>query len=262
MTRGFTGPVNHCVKWNLTNPTLLTKTATSHIYKVNGDSVLKLLTPLGMKDEAGGAIALKYFNGNGAVRLLQADEGAQLVQFVEGEFLKSLDDREATKVFCQLIQKLHASNEALPSGLPSMEENFRALFAPSDNPLLKAGAKLARELLASDAERVVLHGDLHHKNVLGSGNNWLAIDPKGLIGERAYDFANIFYNPDDQPALVESRERILELAETFSTFFKIEQKRILQYAFAYGCLSASWAIEDGMDPSRRLRIAKLIHDLL
>jgi aminoglycoside/hydroxyurea antibiotic resistance kinase len=42
----------------------------------------------------------------------------------------------------------------------------------------------------------VLHGDLHHGNVLDFGlRGWLAIDPKGLLGERGFDFANIFTNP-------------------------------------------------------------------
>jgi streptomycin 6-kinase len=54
-------------------------------------------------------------------------------------------------------------------------------------------------LLAEPREVGVLHGDLHHGNVLDFGvRGWLAIDPKGLLGERGFDFANIFTNPISQ----------------------------------------------------------------
>ena len=43
----------------------------------------------------------------------------------------------------------------------------------------------------------MLHGDLHHANVLDLGSSsWLAIDPKGLKGEQGFDYANIFTSPD------------------------------------------------------------------
>ncbi len=48
-----------------------------------------------------------------------------------------------------------------------------------------------------ETEKCVLHGDLHHENVLDFGEKgWLAIDPKKLYGDRAFDYANIFCNPD------------------------------------------------------------------
>jgi streptomycin 6-kinase len=50
---------------------------------------------------------------------------------------------------------------------------------------------------ASVTAQRALHGDLHHENVLDFGERrWLAIDPHGLHGERFFDFANIFTNPD------------------------------------------------------------------
>jgi streptomycin 6-kinase len=253
--------------WKLSEPSLITKTATGHVYRVRlhegSFAALKLLTPLGVEDEAGGTIALRHFAVRGSVKLLEADAQAQLMSYADGPFLKSLPDDQATEVICKVVSLLHACPSALPPGLPSMAENFRALFEQSADPLFTQGARIARELLANERERVVLHGDLHHKNVLScSTGGWLAIDPKGLIGERAYDFANVFYNPDDAPALVENRERVLRLAATFSRHAGIEERRILEYAFAFGCLSASWAIEDGQDPSRRLRIARMIREIL
>ena len=56
----------------------------------------------------------------------------------------------------------------------------------------------AQALLADAARgRASLHGDLHHDNVLDFGpRGWLAIDPHGLLGERGFDFANIFDHED------------------------------------------------------------------
>ena len=63
--------------------------------------------------------------------------------------------------------------------------------------ILARCAEAARALLSEPREVGVLHGDLHHDNVLDFGvRGWLAIDPKRLVGERGFDFANIFTNPD------------------------------------------------------------------
>lgn len=261
-------------KWNLTAPEKLAETATSHVYKADQERrpvVLKLLTPLGRLDEAGGPMALRHFSGRGAVELLDCDEGAHLVSFIDGHFLKSLvmagKDFEATEIICDVLEKIHAASGEMPTGLISMEENFRALFSHAKDShggsLLNRAAQLAERLIATEQERVVLHGDVHHKNILESSvHGWLLIDPKGLIGERANDMANVFYNPDDRPQLVESRERIQRVCSAFSGRFKMDPVRILEFAFTYGCLSSCWAIDDGLNPDRRWRIAKMIFSML
>jgi streptomycin 6-kinase len=59
--------------------------------------------------------------------------------------------------------------------------------------ILVNAATVARDLLNQPREASVLHGDLHHGNVLDFGaRGWLAIDPKRLLGERGFDFSNIF----------------------------------------------------------------------
>ncbi len=67
--------------------------------------------------------------------------------------------------------------------------------------ILAEAAATARELLAESREIDVLHGDLHHGNILDIGpRGWLAIDPKRLLGDRGFEFANIFCNPDLETA--------------------------------------------------------------
>jgi streptomycin 6-kinase len=73
---------NYLTAWNLSNPQLLMQRMTSHIYTVTYETetvILKLLSPSEI-DEQRGAVALRCFDGHGAVRLLHYDEGAQLME--------------------------------------------------------------------------------------------------------------------------------------------------------------------------------------
>jgi streptomycin 6-kinase len=102
----------------------------------------------------------------------------------------------------------------------------------------------------------VLHGDIHHENVLdGGARGWLAIDPKGLLGERGFDYANILCNPDIETAGAPARLRagVAIIAREAG----LEPSRILNWALAYAGLSASWTLGDGEDASPALEIAEI-----
>jgi len=102
---------------------------------------------------------------------------------------------------------------------------------------------------------VVLHGDLHHDNVLdGDLRGWLAIDPKGLVGERGFEYANLFRNPDLGCALAPGRmqRRIQIVAQEAGLDFR----RLLDWVVAYAGLGAAWSLEDGDDPGAGLAIAE------
>lgn len=261
-------------RWNLYNPRDLAVTPTSHVYLVSseyGEAVLKILSREGEKSERNGALALQRYGGKGAVSLLRADEGAHLTAFVGNRSLKDLvvagEDESAARIICQVSEKLHSYSGDRPLGLPSIKGNFEILLnqakgEPIDS-VFRSASRVASHLLDSESEPVLLHGDLHHENILYSEENgWLAIDPKGLIGERTYDFANAFYNPEGLFEVVESVRRIERLSAVFSDYFSIDQGRVLEFAFAYGALSAWWAMEDGLSPEPRLRVASVIYSLL
>jgi streptomycin 6-kinase len=58
---------------------------------------------------------------------------------------------------------------------------------------------LFRELIASSESPVLLHGDLHHFNILSARRQpWLAIDPKGVAGEPAYEPGALLRNPNPE----------------------------------------------------------------
>jgi streptomycin 6-kinase len=109
----------------------------------------------------------------------------------------------------------------------------------------------------------VLHGDLHHGNVLDFGaRGWLAIDPKGFVGERGFDYANIFTNPDlDDPTRPVGTEpgcfaRRLDIVADAA---RLSRRRLLCWISAWTGLSASWFLADGDHHSAAidLRVAEM-----
>lgn len=132
-----------------------------------------------------------------------------------------------------------------------------------NNSLYVKAAVIAERLLDNPVAAVPLHGDLHHDNVLFGPRGWLAIDPKGVLGDPGFDAANWFYNPLDRDDLCMSAERISLMAELFGKTLNQPPAAILDHAIAYGCLSASWHAEDDNieDEERELSVAKAIRSV-
>ena len=261
--------------WHLSEPIQLATTPTSTVYRVhhnNQFAILKLLTPIGIHDEGSGAIALQHFDGNGAVHLLRHDAGAHLLEYADGDDLIEMvqrgEDEQATDILVDVLRRLHTpivKDDA--NGLVSLERRFRSLFQfaamPDQNDLYRRAAKVARTLLESPLNHCVLHGDIHHGNMIYSNQRgWLAIDPKGLWGERTYDIANILCNPIETPNLVLNKDRLLRNATIFSDELGIDRQRVLAFTYVHACLGASWSVGDGGDPNLGLFVAKIIEPYL
>lgn len=238
--------------WTLSNPQLLTQTITSHIYTVthNGETaILKLLSPSEV-DEQRGALALRVFDGHGAVRLLRYDQGAQLIEYASGDELVTLvqrgEDEIATRIIAQVIQQLHGVPQDVPhDGLIPLDRWFGELFAKAEadrqtgiESIYRRAASVAGKLLADPREVRILHGDIHHYNIRHSSRGWLAFDPKGLVGERTYDCANTLCNPV-MPELVFNETRLLTCAAILADTLAADLHRVLAFTYAYACLNAS-----------------------
>ena len=122
--------------------------------------------------------------------------------------------------------------------------------------VLQTSFRLSADLLEHAEDIVVLHGDLHHGNVLDCGDRgWLAIDPKALLGERAFDFANIFCNPDFQTATTAGR--LAQQVSVISEAARLKPHRLLKWVLAYAGLSAAWSLNSGQDPQVALAVAEI-----
>lgn len=212
------------------------------------------------------ATALAAFDGRGAVRLLRADpaRGALLLEQVSpGDRLRDLvpaHDAEATAVLASLMRRLHVP--AVP-GLPTVLSQVSALdghrgAVPAD--LVREAAARMRALCATATRDAVLHGDLHHDNVLrGTRDPWLAIDPHGLVGDPGYEIGSVLFNPhpDDRDpaltALVPARLRLLSAA------LGEPVDRLAAWGFVKAVLSSVWTADSGGPPNRALDVARLLH---
>jgi streptomycin 6-kinase len=217
--------------------------------------------------------ALQLYGGDGVVRVLEADpdNGALLLErLLPGEPLADLaleDDEAATAIAAQVLARWR---RPAPVGhaFPTVAdwgrgfERIRARFDGGTGPLpagLTARAEsLFAELLASSGPPVVLHGDLHHANILSATREpWLVIDPKGVVGEAEYEVGALLRNPSPEiaadPAV--AAHRIAQLADLLG----FDRRRIRDWAFAQAILSAWWGVEDGQPPNPRwLTIAETL----
>ncbi|HEX4183036.1 MAG TPA: aminoglycoside phosphotransferase family protein [Caulobacteraceae bacterium] len=255
-------------KWRLTADGAPFATPSSRLYPVRWNGRHAMLKIVVHPDERNGAAALAWFAGQGAVEVLEQEGDALLMARADGadalvDRVRNGDDDDATRIICSVVRALHAPRSAPPpAGLTPLTRRFRALFrtaeAPGADEHYVAAAALARRLLAEPRDGVVLHGDIHHQNILHDPERgWVAIDPKGLIGERAFDYANTLENPIHCPEVVLSPGRLRRQAEVIAEGSGIELRRLLEFTFAFAALSECWGVEDGNATGHALAVSKI-----
>lgn len=250
-------------EWKLTNPSLIADTNSSLVYRCDAPDgsrlILKNLKPTGLR-EAKGFDYLDWRDGCGAVRLLARQGNCGLLQDGGSMRLKDLHDKNgdaaANAVILNVVKRLHApGNKPVPASLISMREHFAALYAvagstPDDTLAepLRWAVDLLEELLTSQMVAIPLHGDIHHENIVShDGSHWLAIDPQGLVGDPAYEVANVFGNPLNAQSLVLNADRAKALISTFGAGLDLPEARILGFAAVHAAVSVCWSLRGGSD---------------
>ncbi len=221
--------------------------------------VLKLGVP---NDELRAEIAaLRHFDGQGMVRLLAADDEncTMLLERVSpGKTLWEAEDEFASARLLDVMPQLwkpyrgeypFASIADWGRGFSRLRGRHDGGTGNLDARMVDKAEKLFAELLASSADPVLLHGDLHHDNVLAAQEQrYLAIDPKGVLGEPAYEVGAFLRNP--LPGLLEwesprklTERRVDMIVERLG----FDRQRIIDWGFAQAVLSAIWCDEGGVD---------------
>jgi len=211
-------------------------------------------------EEARGNLLMEAWNGNGAAPVLGRVGNAILMPRAEATpnltaMSDAGDDDGAVAILCATASSLHAahglgiSEKMVP--LERWFDGLRMAGAADDGSFFGTAWGITAPLIAARRDEVVLHGDIHHGNVLHFGTlGWRAIDPKGLIGDRAFDYANLFCNPS--PAIAEVRfEARLAIVTGHAG---LERDRLLRWIVAWTGLSAVWFAESGGDASLPLAI--------
>lgn len=128
---------------------------------------------------------------------------------------------------------------------------------------LQKAHNLKNHLLSTSSKEVLLHGDLHHDNILSHKNSWIAIDPKGIIGDPAYEIAAFIRNPIPDLLMMSDPKDIIEKRiHLFADLLKISSQRIIQWNFVQSALAWAWSLEDKCDPSYFKNFTELSHSLL
>lgn len=218
-------------------------------------------------DEIFGAGVMQWWDGEGAARVLAHDGEALLLERATGSrslvtMVRDGRDDEASSIICGVAARLHAPRAKPLPPLKPMDHWFAALppGASKYGGIVARAAETLKQLLASPRDLTQLHGDLHHENVLDGGEQrgWLAIDPKGLLGDRGYDFANIVCNPERDLDVVTSPGRLLRQAGIIAETAGYERRRLLQWILAYAGLSATWILDDGDTPLLEFAVADIV----
>ncbi len=226
-------------------------------------AMLKVATEAGSDERT--AEMLRHYDGKGAVRLLRAEGPATLMERADGTAsLKRMalagGDAAAAAIICDVVRRLHGADDAVPEGLPELAALFGPLFAAAAGDAVFAGCAASAERLIAEPGHVVLHGDIHHENILDSARGWLAIDPKGRLGPPVYDYANLFLNPIHEPGLVHDPARMRRLAGWIGAAAGLDPALVLTAAHAHAGLAVVWFGPDRTGAGFGLRCVELLAD--
>ncbi len=204
---------------------------------------------------------LRLYDGEGAVRLLDADRtryAMLLEKLTPGESLGKLclwDDAQAVKIAAGVLKKL--VREIPEDGEYHLLENWIDGFRRAENTefpteKIKKARNFYDELTSKKKHgyllqpKYLLHGDFHHENILSAEcEPYLVIDPKGLIGSVGYDAGVFLNNHRDWLAEKPDVSVRMDLAvRQFSETLRIAEDEIRKWAFVQMVLSTWWTFEE------------------
>jgi streptomycin 6-kinase len=236
--------------------------------------VLKLGVPC--RELSSEAAALRLIDGRGAVRVLgdESSKGAILLERVTpGNPLHKLKgEHEAATIAARVMQSIwrpvqqhsdFVTTEQWFAAFARLRKSFNGGVGPFPPDLISTAERTFTELNATSTERMLLHGDLHHENILHSQSGWVAIDPKGVIGERDYEVGAFLRNQLPTSSTADETARTLTARiSVFAAELNLDRARLAKWAFYQTVLSAVWSHEDGRSFSREVDLARVLEGLL
>lgn len=202
----------------------------------------------------------QHFNGLGSVKVFAYDDQLNAVlleRAVPGDVLKALDRDSAINIYADVVKKLHSCKQNDMTSYMTSEKWLQTIDRMQDNRLKKYICK-AKEFVAllakNPQEKKICHGDLHLENIILHGKEYLAIDPKGVVGELAFELAafDLLTDQEMQQEEVSSliKQRVLKLSENAHC----DKDRLFMWFYLRCLLGAQWFIEDEQDPSLMIKM--------
>ncbi len=204
------------------------------------------------------ALALNFFKGNGVVKLIEIDDTFQallLERAIPGHILctnLSKDSESTIDAYACVVNQI-TKNEEFTCSNTSLEDPFKALDQAQHSNMAIAGLDNAigmKNKLLKTLKKRFIHGDLHLNNIIQNNHSWVAIDPKGIIGETEFEVSCFDFFTDD------ALEKLKNVQELFNhrlnylcNLLDLDKARVKKWVFIRLTLSACWANEDNGDPA-------------
>ncbi|MGG4490736.1 aminoglycoside phosphotransferase family protein [Metabacillus idriensis] len=217
----------------------------------NGEeAVVKIGLP-NHKDLIAESIALKVLGrGSGMVKLIDDHivDGLLILEKIKpGTMLSEVESDEKAVLAASFVMKSiwhpYEGSHPFPhlsawmSGLGRVEQNR------IDEKFIHKAEVLSEQLINTISKPILLHGDLHQDNILKKGGDWMAIDPKGVIGEAEFEVSsfskNYLFDKKNPRDVLEKR------IEQFTKELGLDRSRMIGWGFCQAVLSACWCLEDG-----------------
>ena len=230
-----------------------------------------IILKLGLNSKAltNEVLCLKAFSQHGGAEVLaSADRMIIMEQAISGvsikEYFPNKDD-DAIKILCATINNLHCATIPKNHHFHSVQFLLKTLDNNLDIPteILTKAQHLRDNLLATTDKTVLLHGDLHHDNILKHGDNWLVIDPKGFIGDPAFDTCAFISNPSPQLLAQTSCQQIIHhRIRLCAQLLAIPAQRIRDWHYVKVVLCWAWCLEDNLKPDYFAHLIKIIDNII
>lgn len=208
--------------------------------------------------------ALMAFQGYGAVSLIYSTHDLYLMEHIKpGTSLKTYfpeQEKASYPIVTGLMENLHRATISGNYKFPHIRQWLGILDNIGGIPdeIRQKACTIRDYLLQTSEPDVLLHGDLHHDNILKKENYWVAIDPHGVRGEPLYDICAFIRNPIPELLSHQNPDKIInQRIHVFSKMLNKPADRILDWCFVQAVLAWAWALEDNHDTNYFQQLTKV-----
>jgi len=211
------------------------------------------------------ALALRFWDGRGTVRLIEQNEAnnALLLERLDGSHsLAQLPVLEAIDVLAGLTRTLAVPAPAAVAStasvaaelLDGLEREWISTGRPVPRAQLDVALELAARRAAADIDDTAVDGDLHFEQVLrGTRDPWLVVDPVLLRGDREYDIGRVLWSRLDD---LSDARALTGAFELFVATSGVPDERARSWVVLRSMSYLLWGIPRGLteDPVRCRRL--------
>lgn len=249
-----------CRKWNLTGISSVYEREHDGVYRAVsaefGPVILKIKTRSDDTALSGEFRALTEMKEKGCCQVYAFDRANGLLleeRIFPGTALNQEPDWERRLLsFAQVFESIHVVPEnaaSYPSYLDWVRNACKSVTDQGNRELsegMHLAVKIAVEMFAKYQERMLLHGDLHHENILrNESGNYSIIDPKGVVGPLVFDIPRFVLNELDDRDDSLRKVHIDRVIERLSHLLKYPASDLCRLFFMEVMLANAWCFEDG-----------------